>query len=95
VGPVGTRPAIAHADTLYHRVGLSFFMALVERCYASVESDPILRPLYPFAIGQRERDAWVEHMTAAVQAGAAAPAGAEALLAYLRDASRMLVNRPA
>ena len=93
MGPVGTRPAIAHADTLSHRVGLSFFMALVERFYASVESDPILRPLYPFAIGQR--DAWVEHMTAAVQAGAAAPADAEALLADLRDASRMLVNRPA
>jgi len=37
----------------------------------------------------------VEHMTAAVEAGAAAPADAEALLAYLRDASRMLVNRPA
>jgi hemoglobin len=126
---------IAHADTLYDRVGgLAFFVALVERFYEGVEADPILRPLYPsdldpgkrnlaeflaqywggppaynerrghprlrmrhfaFAIGPRERDAWVEHMTAAVRAGAAAPADADELLTYFRDASTMLVNRPA
>ena len=34
-------------------------------------------------------------MTAAVRAGGAAPADAEELLAYFRDASTMLVNRPA
>ncbi|HKV67549.1 MAG TPA: globin [Gaiellales bacterium] len=134
-GPRRYAAAIAQDDTLYDRVGgLAFFVALVERFYAGVETDPVLRPLYPqnlepgkanlaeflaqywggppvynerrghprlrmrhfpFAIGPRERDAWVEHMTAAVRAGDAAPADAEDLLAYFRDASAMLVNRPA
>ena len=134
-GPRRYAAAIAQDDTLYDRVGgLAFFVALVERFYAEVENDPVLRPLYPqdlepgkanlaeflaqywggppayserrghprlrmrhfgFAIGPRERDAWVEHMAAAVRAGDAAPADAEELLAYFRDASAMLVNRPA
>jgi hemoglobin len=34
--------------TLYERVGgTPFFTALVDRFYEGVESDPILRPLYP------------------------------------------------
>ena len=35
-------------ENLYERVGgQAFFDALVERFYAGVETDPILRPLYP------------------------------------------------
>jgi hemoglobin len=123
----------ASADTVYARVGgETYFTALVERFYAAVEADPVLRPLYPddlgpgkanlagflaqywggppaysarrshprlrmrhvgFAIGERERDAWVAHMTAAVRASDAGPAEAEAMIAYFRDAAAMLVNR--
>src|SRR5215216_3158027 len=37
-----------HGNTLYERVGGEpFFVALVERFYESVQSDPLLRPLYP------------------------------------------------
>ena len=36
------------ASTLFERVGGNpFFVALVERFYASVEVDPVLRPIYP------------------------------------------------
>ncbi|HVC15454.1 MAG TPA: globin [Acidimicrobiales bacterium] len=36
------------APTLYERVGgEAFFTALVDRFYAGVEADPVLRPLYP------------------------------------------------
>src|SRR5260370_577355 len=88
--------------------GSATFKLLVERFYARVASDPVLRPIYPeedlssaterltlfliqywggpttysarrghprlrlrhqpFAIGPAERDAWLEHMTAAVAA---------------------------
>jgi hemoglobin len=35
-------------ETLYERVGgEAFFMALVDRFYASVEDDPVVRSLYP------------------------------------------------
>src|ERR1700682_1379518 len=37
-----------HGETLYERVGgEAFFTALVERFYAGVEGDPIVRSLYP------------------------------------------------
>src|ERR1700704_963990 len=37
-----------HSDTLYERVGgETFFTSLVERFYAGVATDPVLRPLYP------------------------------------------------
>jgi hemoglobin len=40
------------ADTVYGRVGgLPFFVDLVERFYASVEADPVLRRLYPDDLG--------------------------------------------
>lgn len=121
-------------DTVYARVGgMAFFTALVDRFYAGVEADPVLRPIYPddlapgkanlaeflaqywggppgysarrghprlrmrhasFAIGERERAAWVAHMTAAVAASGAGPDEAAAMAAYFRDAAAMLVNRP-
>jgi len=44
--------AAGAAETVYGRVGgLPFFVDLVERFYASVEADPVLRPLYPADLG--------------------------------------------
>jgi hemoglobin len=110
------------------------FSLLVERFYAGVAEDPILRPLYPdddlaqaaerlrlfliqywggpatyseerghprlrmrhapFAIGQKERDAWLGHMTAAVES-LDLPRGVRgALLEYFDAASRGMINQP-
>jgi hemoglobin len=44
------------SNSLYERVGGdAFFASLVERFYASVESDPLLRPLYPPDLGLPRR----------------------------------------
>lgn len=121
-------------NSLYDRVGGdAFFFALVERFYAGVEGDPILRPLYPddleapkrhlalfliqywggpptysserghprlrmrharFRIGPAERDAWLRHMLAAVQASPASSQDARALRDYFHAAAFSLVNQP-
>src|SRR6185312_2016460 len=112
--------------------GEPFFVALVDRFYNQVESDPVLRPLYPvdmapsrrhlalflaqywggpatynaerghprlrmrhtpFAIGQPERDAWLEHMLAAVSASTADTADKTALREYFETAASSLVNQ--
>jgi len=45
-----------HPNTLYERVGGEpFFESLVDRFYASVESDAVLRPLYPADLGPPRR----------------------------------------
>jgi hemoglobin len=120
--------------SLYERVGGEpFFTRLVERFYAGVQDDPVLRPLYPtdlgpsirhlalflgqywggphtynaerghprlrmrhvrFTIGQRERDAWMGHMRAALAASDASAADAEAMLTYLEMAATSMVNQP-
>jgi hemoglobin len=49
----------------------------------------------PFAIGQAERDAWLGHMTAAVDSLELAPALRKALLDYFETASAAMINRPA
>jgi hemoglobin len=42
--------------TLYERVGGdAWFVALVERFYAGVATDPVLRPLYPEELGESRR----------------------------------------
>lgn len=119
-------------NSLYTRVGGEpFFFGLVERFYAAVETDPVLRPLYPadleppkrhlalflmqywggprtytderghprlrmrhvpFVIGERERDAWLQHMRAAVEASDASAQDREALLSYFSTAANTLVN---
>jgi hemoglobin len=115
--------------------GEATFRLLVERFYARVADDPLLRPVYPeedlssaterltlfliqywggpstynelrghprlrlrhqpFAIGQAERDAWLGHMTAAVESLELAPALRKALLDYFETASTAMINRPA
>ena len=122
-------------NSLYERVGgESFFVELVDRFYTGVESDPLLRPLYPenlelprrhlalflaqywggpktysdqrghprlrmrhfpFRIGRAEREAWLSHMRAAVEAADAPPADRAALLNYFETASASLINHPA
>jgi len=108
------------------------FRTLVERFYAGVAADPILRPIYPeedlagatdrltlfliqywggpntysaqrghprlrmrhspFGIGRRERDAWLRHMTAAVESLDLQPNVRKALLDYFETASTAMMN---
>jgi hemoglobin len=113
--------------------GSETFKTLVERFYAAVETDPLLRPLYPeenlssaterltlfliqywggpdtysarrghprlrlrhqpFAIGQAERDAWLKHMTAAVNSLELDPEVRKQLLDYFKTTSTAMINR--
>ena len=115
--------------------GEATFRLLVQRFYARVADDPVLRAVYPeedlsgaterltlfliqywggpstyseqrghprlrlrhapFAIGQLERDAWLGHMTAAVESLQLAPQVTKALLDYFETASTAMINRPA
>jgi hemoglobin len=110
------------------------FRLMVQRFYAAVQADPVLRAVYPdedltaaterltlfliqywggpstyseqrghprlrlrhqpFAIGQAERDAWLGHMTAAVESLELAPPVRKALLDYFETASTAMINRP-
>ena len=119
--------------TIYDAVGgEKTFVDLVERFYAGVESDPILRPMYPaslepskrhltlfliqyfggprtylqerghprlrarhlpFPVDHAARDAWLKHMSAAVEhMNVPAPAKAE-FLTYFTGAADFLINR--
>jgi hemoglobin len=113
--------------------GEPVFRLLVQRFYAAVAEDNVLRAVYPeedlsgaterltlfliqywggpqtyseqrghprlrmrhqpFAIGQAERDAWLRHMTAAVESLDLAPAVRKALLDYFETASTAMINR--
>jgi hemoglobin len=115
--------------------GEATFRLLVQRFYARVAADPILRAVYPeedlagaterltlfliqywggpatyteqrghprlrlrhqpFAIGQAERDAWLGHMTFAVESVNLAPPVRKALLDYFETASTAMINQPA
>ena len=108
------------------------FRALVDRFFAGVAGDPVLRPVYPepdlagaserltlfliqywggpntysetrghprlrmrhqpFVIGRRERDAWLRHMTAAVDSLDLQPNVRKALLDYFETASTAMIN---
>ena len=121
--------------TVYEAAGGSeTFKTLVERFYAGVASDPVLRPIYPeadlagaterltlfliqywggpdtysarrghprlrlrhqpFAIGQAARDAWLRHMTAAVDSIDVTPEVRKELLDYFETASTAMINQP-
>jgi len=115
--------------------GEKTFRLLVERFYARVAQDAVLRAVYPeedmsgaterlslflvqywggpqtyselrghprlrlrhqpFAIGPKERDAWLGLMTAATDSLDLAPAVRKALLDYFETASTAMINRPA
>ena len=64
--------------------------------YSEKRGHPRLRLRHrPFAIGRRERDAWMGHMTAAVESLDLAPPLRKALLDYFETASTAMINRPA
>jgi hemoglobin len=48
----------------------------------------------PFKVGRAERDAWLRHMTAAVESLELAPEIRKALLDYFETASTAMVNQP-
>ena len=64
--------------------------------YSKSRGHPRLRLRHqPFAIGRSERDAWLSHMTVAVESLDLAPAVRTALLDYFDTASTAMINRPA
>jgi hemoglobin len=64
--------------------------------YSDQRGHPRLRMRHqPFSIGQQERDAWLRHMTAAVESMSLAPAVSKALLDYFGTASSAMINQPA
>jgi len=63
------------------------------RTYSEQRGHPRLRLRHrPFAIGQPERDAWLGHMTAAVESLDLPPAVRKALLDYFETASTAMIN---
>jgi hemoglobin len=61
--------------------------------YSQQRGHPRLRMRHqPFAIGRRERDAWLAQMTAAVDSMEMAPAVRKALLDYFDAASTAMIN---
>ena len=116
---------------IYTQVGAEPLQALTDQFYQGVETDPILRPLYPedltkakehlalfliqrfggpttysdqrghprlrmrhipFQIGTAERDAWLRHMLAGVDAVPELAPFREALHRYFIDSAEFLVN---
>ena len=64
--------------------------------YSEQRGHPRLRMRHqPFVIGQVERDAWLGHMTAAVESLDLAPGVRKALLDYFATASTAMINAPA
>ncbi len=61
--------------------------------YSQLRGHPRLRMRHqPFAIGRRERDAWLGHMTAAVDSLDLTPGVRKALLDYFDAASTAMIN---
>jgi hemoglobin len=121
-------------QTAYQRWGGEpFFTALVERFYAGVATDPLLRPMYPddlteskvhfalflmqywggpreysdrrghprlrmrhapFVIGTAQAEAWLRHITKAVDTAGLDEADRADLLDYLTMAAHSMVNTP-
>jgi hemoglobin len=65
------------------------------RDYSDLRGHPRLRMRHaPFSIGSAEADAWLRHMTRAVESAAMEPADREELLEYLAMAAQSLINQP-
>lgn len=63
--------------------------------YSELRGHPRLRLRHqPFAISGKERDAWLGHMTSAVDSLELAPAVRKALLDYFETASTAMINQP-
>ena len=63
--------------------------------YSDLRGHPRLKMRHlPFAIGQKERDAWLARMTAAVESLELLAGVRDAFLEYFEAASRAMINRP-
>jgi hemoglobin len=134
-GPQQDPPAEREGPvTVYEFVGGDPpFRALVEAFYRGVETDPLLRPMYPgdltdarehlflfliqffggpdrydrlrghprlrlrhapFRIGAAERDAWLRHMLAALDASDIPQPARTIMRNYFTSTAQFLVNRP-
>ncbi len=121
-------------ETVFETVGgAPFFASMIDRFFELVDTDPVVRCLYPddltesrrttasflcqlwggpsdyslerghprmrmrhmpFAIGQLERDRWVEHMLAALREMGLDPELEEAMVNYFETASTHMINQP-
>lgn len=119
--------------TVYQAVGgAETFARIVDNFYKGIETDALIRPMYPanlteshrtmtlfliqyfggpgnyseerghprlrmrhapFAIGQAERDAWMRHMTAAIEAENFPPPIHELLMSYFEKAATFMMNK--
>ena len=93
------RPVYPEADLAGATERLTLFLIQYwggPSTYSERRGHPRLRLRHqPFAIGQAERDAWLGHMTAAVDSLELAPAVRKALLDYFETASTAMINQPA
>lgn len=91
------RPLYPDADLAAARERLTLFLIQYfggPAEYAARRGHPRLRMRHaPFAIGPAERDAWLEHMEAAIQATPALAEVAPTLRGYFVDAAHFLQNR--
>jgi hemoglobin len=90
------RPIYPEADLAGATERLTLFLIQFwggPNTYSQERGHPRLRMRHqPFAIGQRERDAWLRHMTEAVDSLELAPAVRKALLDYFETASTAMIN---
>jgi hemoglobin len=64
--------------------------------YNALRGHPRLRMRHaPFAIGQAERDAWVQHMLAAIDAAGFAEPARSTLIEYFENAATFMINQAA
>ncbi len=92
------RPLYPDEDLSFAQERLRMFLVQYwggPRTYSEQRGHPRLRMRHvPFAIGARERDAWLTHMRAAVDSLRLAPEHAETLWNHLESAALSLQNRP-
>ena len=97
VGADATLRPMYPADLEASRRHLSLFLQQYfggPSTYAEERGHPRLRMRhFPFAIGQAERDAWMRHMRAAVEAERLPADVQNVLLDYFERAATFLINR--
>jgi hemoglobin len=133
-GTIPVRGATTATQSLYEAVGGdATFQRLVDAFYRRIETDPVLRPLFPadlrpgkegqflfltqyfggphryteqrgrpflrmrhmpFTIGQRERDAWVGHMLAAIDEIGIPEPHRSTMREYFERAATFMMNQP-
>jgi hemoglobin len=93
------RPMYPEGDLAEAREHLALFLIQYfggPALYAEKRGHPRLRMRHlPFSIGRPERDAWVRHMTTALDAVPAFAPVAPLMRRYFEDAATFLMNRPA